>query len=115
MEPAAGTYFNKTDKKAINRVQYYFPTYQDDAVLTTIEDTDIQDNDELFVFPETLEHPEDIRNNSILKHLVVDIAEKDSARQNKYQRKQKRQKPKQQQVKKNQNVQITVNINNKAR
>jgi len=100
--------------KEWNQPQYYFPTYQDDAVLTTIEDTHIQDNDELYVFPETLEHPEDIRNNSILKHLVVDIVEKDHGRQHKYQRKQKRQKPKQQPVKKNQNVQITVNIDNKA-
>lgn len=82
-------------------------------MLTTIEDTDVQDNDELYVFPETLEHPEDIRNNSILKNLVADLVGKDNAQYNKHHRKPKRQKPKQQPVKKNQTVQITVAIDNK--
>ena len=82
-------------------------------MLTTIEDTDVQDNDELYVFPETLEHPEDIRNNSILKNLVADLVGKDNAQHNKHHRKPKRQKPKQQPVKKNQTVQITVAMDNK--
>jgi len=56
-----------------NAPQYYFPTFQEDALLNVIKMNDVIDEDELHVYPEDLCDRQKIRRESVLKDLVRDL------------------------------------------